>query len=267
LEFQRRLAMLDPTTAAVPVVRRPSRTQFLQTYYAANRPVVIEGAMDNWPALTQWTLEKLKQRFGDRQVEIQAGRNADPDYEINSSNHKRVLNFGQYIDMVRTSGRTNDFYMTGGNAARNCLALAELWDHIVLVPEYLRDQGPEENGLFWFGPAGTVTPLHHDLNNNFMAQVVGRKRVRLIAPHDAAYVYNHRHCYSQVDMDRVDYDKFPLFRSARVFDVTLEPGQMLFVPIGWWHHVTALEVSMTMTFMNFIFENDFDSYYSTYGDV
>ena len=65
--------MLDPATAAVPVVRRPSREQFLHEFYAANRPVLIEGAMDDWPAMTEWTMEKLKRRFGERTVEVQAG--------------------------------------------------------------------------------------------------------------------------------------------------------------------------------------------------
>ncbi|HEY0139226.1 MAG TPA: cupin-like domain-containing protein [Nannocystis sp.] len=34
-------------------------------------------------------------------------------------------------------------------------------------------------GAFWFGPAGTVTALHHDTSNILFFQVVGRKRYRL----------------------------------------------------------------------------------------
>jgi hypothetical protein len=267
MEFQRRLALLDPMTAAVPVVRRPSRYHFLREYYAANRPVLIEGAMDDWPAMSHWTMENLKQRFGERVIETQAGRNDDPDYEMNAANHKHEVKFGEFIDRVTTCGRSNDFYMTANNSAANRNALSELWNEIVLFPDYLRNVGPEDQGALWLGPAGTVTPLHHDLTNNLMAQVVGRKLVRLIAPQDTAFVYNHRHCYSQVDMTRIDYDRYPLFRNARVIDVTLSPGQVLFLPVGWWHHVTSLDISITVTFTSFVFENDFHSGYTTYGDV
>jgi hypothetical protein len=36
-----------------------------------------------------------------------------------------------------------------------------------------------------------------------------------------------------------------------VLDVVLEPGQLLFVPVGWWHWVQALEVSATVSFHHF----------------
>ena len=171
LELMRRAALQDPETATVPVVRRPSREQFLHEFYAANRPCLIEGAMDDWPAMTGWTMEKLKARFGDRRIEAQAGRNSDADYEMNSDRHRKEMSFGEYVDLVTSCGRSNDFYMTANNSGKNRAALAELWDDIILFPEYLRDDDPANLGFFWFGPAGTVTPLHHDLTNNFMAQV------------------------------------------------------------------------------------------------
>ena len=42
------------------------------------------------------------------------------------------------------------------------------------------DSGPF--GMFWIGPAGTLTALHHDLTNNFIAQVTGRKMFKLLPP-------------------------------------------------------------------------------------
>ena len=100
-----------------------------------------------------------------------------------------------------------------------------------------------------------------------MAQVVGRKRVRLIAPYDAAYLYNHRHCFSQVDLDRIDYDRFPLFRNARVIDVVLNPGHCSSCPSAGGTTSPGLDISITMTFTNFVFDNDFHSFYNTYGGV
>ena len=74
---------------------------------------------------------------------------------------------------------TNDFYLTANNNSANRKVLPELWDDIVQIPEYLASTIP--GGFFWMGPAGTITPFHHDLTNNFMAQVIGRKRIK-IAP-------------------------------------------------------------------------------------
>jgi ribosomal protein L16 Arg81 hydroxylase len=100
-----------------------------------------------------------------------------------------------------------------------------------------------------------------------MAQVRGRKRVRLIAPYELAHVYNNRHCYTQVDLDRVDYERFPLFRDVTITDVEIGPGDLLFLPVGWWHYVRGLEISITMTFTNFVFDNDFYSFYRTYQGI
>ncbi|MGH7010325.1 MAG: cupin-like domain-containing protein [Caulobacteraceae bacterium] len=38
--------------------------------------------------------------------------------------------------------------------------------------------------------------------------------------------------------------------------MTLEAGEALFIPIGWWHQVTSLEFSVTATFTNFLWPND-----------
>lgn len=267
LECYRRNARQATNYGEVPRVRTPSRQEFLDNYYSLNRPVVIEGAMENWPAMHEWTSEKLKQRFGDRTVEVQANRTSDANYEVNSTKLKKEMRFGEYVDVIERSGETNDWYMTANNSGKNRDTLKELWDDIILFPEYLRTDDPNGRGFFWMGPAGTVTPLHHDLTNNFMAQVRGRKLCRLIAPYELADMYNYRHCYSMVDLDRVDYAKYPQFRNVRVWDVTIAPGDILFLPVGWWHYVRGLDITITMTFTNFVFDNDFYSFYSTYQDI
>jgi ribosomal protein L16 Arg81 hydroxylase len=52
-----------------------------------------------------------------------------------------------------------------------------------------------------------------------------------------------------------------------VIDVEIGPGDLLFLPVGWWHHVRGLETSITMTFTNFVFDNDFYSIYKTYQEI
>ena len=245
---------------AIPRREKLSGADFLQQHYRTNRPVIITGMLDHYPARSKWTLDYFAEHFGERMVEVQFGRDADPQYELNSIAHKRQLKFGDYVELVRSSGSSNDFYMTANNDSKNHAALQGLWDDVGALPEYLKDD-PAQRGFFWFGPAGTITPLHHDLTNNFMAQIMGRKRVKLIAPCDLPKVYNQRHCFTDIDAKAVDLKRFPAMAGVTIHDCVLEPGEILFLPVGWWHHVEALDISVTLAATNFRWHNDFYSNY------
>ena len=266
LEVSRRNARQSSTFGEVPRVKKPSRQAFLDEFYAQNKPCIIEGALDDWAALTTWDGDYLKSRCGDRTVEVQANRNTDARYEINAKKLKKDMLFGDFVDSVESGVETNDFYITANNSGKNRAALEPLWADIGGL-DYLDPDHEAGNGFFWYGPAGTVTPIHHDLTNNFMAQVRGRKRVKLIAPHDSAYVYNDRHCFSPVDIENPDLELYPKFAEATVIDVELAPGDLFFLPVGWWHGVRGLDISITMTFTNFVYENDFSSFYDSFGGI
>jgi ribosomal protein L16 Arg81 hydroxylase len=90
-----------------------------------------------------------------------------------------------------------------------------------------------------------------------MAQVTGRKRYRLIPASQWQYVYNSTGVFSDVDSEDPDLDRYPEFRNATIIDIVMEPGEVLFIPVGWWHHVRALDVSVTVSFTNFVFPNCF----------
>jgi hypothetical protein len=245
---------------------RLSRDEFFEQYYFQNRPVIITGAFDFWPARELWNFDYLRERCGECEVEVQFGRESDADYEVNQPRHKRMMRFADYVDLVASSGPTNDFYMTANNTSHNRAALAALWVDVPVIAEYLDGESPD-TGFFWMGPPGTRTPFHHDLTNNFMAQVIGRKRIKLVPLSDTAHLANHLHCYSQVDGAAIDYERFPSMRNAQLIECTLSPGELLFLPIGWWHYVEGLDASVTMTYTNFLRSNDFSRRYDTYHEL
>jgi ribosomal protein L16 Arg81 hydroxylase len=250
----------------VPRRHKPSREEFLNGYYSTNRPVIITGMMDDWPAMRKWDLDFFLNGFGDREVEVQAGRTAGDNYEIENEKHLTRIRFSEFIQKVRTSGVTNDFYLTANNTAHNKKALIELWDDVVQVPEYLDGRDPLA-GFLWMGPAGTVTPFHHDLTNNFMAQVIGRKRVKIAPSWDIPLMDNHFHVYSRVDGRTTPPRPKARPDEAQVIECVLNPGEILFLPVGCMHFVEGVDISVTVSFTNFVFDNDFASNYSTYHAV
>ncbi|MGY2735258.1 ribosomal protein L16 Arg81 hydroxylase [Sphingomonas sp. UYP23] len=50
--------------------------------------------------------------------------------------------------------------------------------------------------------------------------------------------------------------RYPALADATQYDVILEPGEILFMPLGWWHQVKSLDFSITLTFTNFRWAND-----------
>ncbi len=265
LAVYRKNNRLLPQSGAIERKHRLSRPDFLRDHYAANRPVIITGMMDDWPAMRKWNLDFFARSFGEREVEVQMGRTAGANYEIEREKYISKIRFGDFVEKVRAAGETNDFYLTANNHSSNRKALAELWNDIVQIPEYLASDRP--GGFFWMGPRGTITPFHHDLTNNFMAQVIGRKRVKIAPSWDIPFMRNNIHCYSQIDGQAVSPAARPPRDKPQIYELILNPGEVLFLPIGSLHYVQGIDVSVTVSFTNFVFDNDYSSFYTTYGPV
>ena len=266
LSTYRKIQRLNPESDIIPRRHKLSRGQFLDEYYSTNRPVIITGMMEDWPALKKWNLDFFEENFADREIEVQFGRNSGENYEIEREKYLKKVKMSEFVAMIRSSGTTNDFYLTANNNSNNKKALPELWQDIVQIPEYLSGVDPM-NGFFWMGPSGTVTPFHHDLTNNFMAQVIGRKKVKIAPSWDMPLMRNDYHVYSRVDGRVTPPRTNPTLDEAQIIECILNPGEILFLPIGCLHYVEGLEISVTISFTNFVFNNDFSSFYTTYHQV
>ena len=266
LATYRKINRLNPESDVIPRRHRLSRGQFLDEYYSTNRPVIITGMMDDWPAMKKWNLDFFAQNFGGREIEVQFGRSAGENYEIEREKYIKKVKFSEFVEMVRSAGTTNDFYLTANNNSSNKTVLPELWNDIVQIPEYLNGSDPM-SGFFWMGPSGTVTPFHHDLTNNFMAQVIGRKKVKIAPSWDMPLMRNDFHVYSRVDGRVTPPRPQPAPDEAQVLECILGPGEILFLPIGCLHYVEGIEISVTISFTNFVFNNDFSTFYTTYHQV
>jgi ribosomal protein L16 Arg81 hydroxylase len=250
--------MRDLSPIGSEVERRSgvSSEEFLEEYYSANLPVVLTDVCDKWPARRRWTPEYLLRVLGDEEIEVMADRESDPLYEINSNSHKKTMSFSNYIEHVVDADSSNDLYVVANNHLLETPAAEPLWRDFKLERRYLRASKDRQQAFLWFGPAGTVTPLHHDTLNVLFTQIVGEKHVTLISPLETHCVYNDMAVYSKVDPIAPDLDRYPMFSNVRRFDVPVSSGDALFIPAGWWHHVRSLTRSASVSFTNFRWSND-----------
>lgn len=237
--------------------------EFFEEFYARNRPLVLTRAIEPWRALSVWSLDYLEAAVGPAIVELQAGRNADHHYEQNSAKYKRKVPWQSFLAALRDGKRSNDFYLTANNGAANREMLAPLWGDFGPIDGILSGHS-QEQGFLWLGPSGTITPWHHDLTNNLLVQIMGRKRLTLASPAQTPLMRNHCHCYSDFGQDAACLTADGGAR-PHLLHCDLAPGEIIFLPIGWWHHVEALDVSASLTLTNFRGPNDFHKDDATFG--
>ena len=162
------------------------------------------------------------------------------------------------FNLVTRSGPTNDFYLVANNHFLDKPGTAALWADFSCDERFLDPAAASWRVFFWFGPAGTVTPLHHDVSNILLVQVRGTKRVTLVSALESHLVYNDVAVYSPVNAEFPDAQRHPRFSAATRLTVDLHEGEALFIPVGWWHHVRSMEMCISLSFTNFAFPNHFD---------
>jgi ribosomal protein L16 Arg81 hydroxylase len=235
-----------------------SEQDFLDTYYAQNTPVIMSDVCDQWPALSLWSPDYLVEKLGGVEVEVMGGRDGDADYEINSDSHKFMMPFDEYVAKIQATDRSNNYYLVANNKLLENSVGRPLWADFTADPRYLGPDPNHSHAFLWFGPAGTVTPLHHDSVNVLFNQIDGWKHFILIPSLAIHRVYNNLAVYSEVDPLAPDYERHPMFKDAPKIHFDIGPGESLFIPAGWWHHVEALEPSISVSFTNFAFDNDIE---------
>ena len=120
------------------------------------------------------------------------------------------------------------------------------------------DAGSWKLEYVWIGQSGTVTPLHHDHYQNFFHQLWGKKEFLLIPPsshrdlclypslhpaHRSSQLWD-RHLWDRhrgpdhVDAEGVRYGVLP------ALEAVLGPGDVLYIPPLWFHHVTTITHSL-----------------------
>jgi len=122
------------------------------------------------------------------------------------------------------------------------------------VPETHRAKNvPEQEPIVWIACDNVTAAAHYDAVHNFFFQIYGEKSFVLFPPSAFAGMHMHPTSHpswtqSQVaDLMAVDIERFPFFPLIdRAYTVTLQPGEMLYLPPFWFHRVKALGVSISL---------------------
>jgi hypothetical protein len=232
-EAIRRAARDLPAMSEVPRLRLRDAAAF-RARAAQGLPFVLTGLVDKWP-LAALSPQALGERFGHLPVRARVGDYINTAFAPDRAMQDMTMR--EYLAFAAASAGLPPYL---GN-----LELREL-NSLCHWPAYFDKMGPPR---FWIGPAGTVTPLHCDYDDNILAQVWGTKRIFLAPPHHDAFLYpseaNAILFGSPFDPEAPDFDRFPLARQAALVECIVEPGDMLYVPAGWYHQVRALTFSLS----------------------
>lgn len=227
-------ASLLPVIDAVPRLGKLTAAAF-RARAAEGLPFLMSGVVERWP-LAALTPQTLRERFSHLQVRARVGDYINTAFAPDRA--MQDMTMLEYLELVAAG--THDLPPYLGN-----LELREL-NSLCHWPTYFDKMGPPR---FWLGPAGTVTPLHCDYDDNIFAQIWGSKRIFLAPPHHDQYLYpkeaNGILFGSPFDPEAPDFEKFPLAREATMIECIVNPGDLLYVPAGWYHQVRSLTFSLS----------------------
>lgn len=200
------------------------------------RPVVVAGAFADTIAVTSWTPESLAERF--------------PDTEVNAT-YMSSEGWGD-VSRVRFEPMTMaDFVAQLREGRPGLMTKQSLWRTPGLYDEVdtSRAAAPPYFAVnLWMGNR-TRTQMHFDRSENLFVQVYGTKRFILEPPTSPAHQYMHEgksSHFSRVDPLVPDPVQFPDYHPGHQLIALVGAGDALYLPPGWFHHVTALDTSISV---------------------
>ena len=260
-------------TCSVQTVDRVSQAdltarQFAERYQQQGIPVVITDLLKPNP---DWTLDYLCEQLGDQEFLLRYYGRARYEQDkrdwtsIGSGVQSQSQPFSTYAKLLRTGeAHQQDIYLGKCSLQETPLAETAAVQTLTAQLESLGLQQPASSLNLWIG-SGHIECLHYDAMDGTLIQLHGSKQVILFPPSQTANLYPYpfyahlrhglklRSWFSRTYPNRPDFQAFPRLRTACQHrrDVTLNPGEALYIPAGWWHEVTAIGEEMVCSVNRF----------------
>ncbi|MGZ4157991.1 MAG: cupin-like domain-containing protein, partial [Bacteroidia bacterium] len=228
----------------IDVVENISTAEFNKYYFKPQKPVLIKGLAKGKEAERKWSIDYFKQTMGDVIVDVydnQVKKSVKSTYTAPDLKMK----FADYLDILSKNEQTD--------------LRIFLFDLFKYNPQLKKEfpcpdlfKGLLDNiGHMFFGGKNTTVRIHYDIDmsNVLHTHFGGKKRVVLIAPQYSYLLYClPLNTYSLIDSDKPDYKKYPGLKYVKGYDFILEAGDSLFMPSGYWHYMTYLEGSFSVSY-------------------
>jgi len=218
------------------------------------RPTILKGLVAEWPAVER--AKRSPVELIDYLKACDAGKPAETfrqapggDGKYFYSDNPTVFNFQRAsIPLKMTLDRLNELRGQAG-AERIYIQSAALKDY---MPRFKTENPLAISGAeprIWIGNHA-VTQTHFDINYNLVCMVAGRKRFVLFPPEQTKNLYMgpleatiSGVPTSMASLEKPDFDAHPRFREALAAAsvAELEPGDALYIPYMWWHHVSSTD--------------------------
>ena len=243
------------------IIRRKgiSVEDFVLNFEELNKPVLLEGCLDNWVALQNWDRDYLLQLCSDVQFAV-------------GPVDMKLQEYFRYSDQVREE---RPLYLFDPKFAEKVPKLGSEYE----VPVYFREDlfsvlGNERPDYRWIimGPAGSGSSFHIDPNSTsaWNAVIRGSKKWILFPPDVVPPGVHPSLDGAEVACPVSIIEWFMNFYGAtknwekKPIECICKAGEVIFVPNGWWHLVINLEESIAIT-QNFVSRYDPCNVYLFHG--
>jgi hypothetical protein len=233
-----------------------SADEFRRDVLPERRPAILRGLVREWPAVREFLhspealVRYLKRHDSGAPVDaLMTPPDVDGQIAYNDSMsgfnfHRNRLPLSEIAAQVLRYAQFPKPPAVAAQSAliRDCLPAFAAENPLALLDEKILPR-------IWLGNRIT-TPAHVDEWNNIGCVVAGRRRFTLFSPEQIANLYigpldfaPTGAAMSMVSLRNPQFERHPKFHDALAAALRAElgPGDAIYVPPLWWHHVESLE--------------------------
>jgi len=220
---------------------------FKESYVKPLKPLVVRNLSKDWPAREKWSLDYFAKEVGEVEVPLynsEPAKGNDPSRKTAA----RML-MKDYVEILKKGPTDLRIFF---------------FNILQKVPQLMGDFKYPDLGIkffkklpvLFFGGSGSKVLLHYDMDfaNNLHFNFVGEKEVFLFPHEQKAFLYHVPHSIvsmEAIEFDNPDYENFPALKHAKGYKVLLKPGDMLYIPSGYWHYIRYKTPSVSLTLRSF----------------
>lgn len=230
-------------TSSIETISDISPEEFKKNYLIPQKPVVIKGLADEYPAGKKWTINYIKEVCGPVMVDVFDNSNSNKGSAFTNPDLK--MPFSEYVNTI-IENKPTTLRMFLFNMFKAKPGLRKDFPCPAIFKGILG-----RIGYMFFGAKGIKVRIHQDIDmsNVLLTQFYGRKKVVLIDPKYSELLYKLPYnTYSLVDLDKPDYEKYPGLKYIEVQECILEHGDSLYMPSGFWHYITYVDGGFSVSY-------------------